>query len=129
MPCFSVYCTIALPIGCSECCSQLPIMRKMLSSVSFACSSSVPADTFLPFSLLKKSVTAGLPSVIVPVLSNTSVSILCASSRLEASLISIPASAARPVPTIIAVGVASPNAHGHAITKTATAEISAILNG
>ena len=37
----------------------------------------------------------------------------------------MPSLAALPVPTIIAVGVASPSAHGHAITSTLTAEINA----
>jgi hypothetical protein len=32
-------------------------------------------------------------------------------------LIKIPKEAARPVPTIAAVGVARPKAHGHAITR------------
>ena len=66
------------------------------------------------------SVTTGLPSVIVPVLSKTTALTLRASSRLSASLMSMPCSAPRPRPTIIAVGVASPSAHGHAITNTVT---------
>ena len=37
---------------------------------------------------------------------------------LSPPFINIPFSAPLPVPTIIAVGVASPNAHGHAITST-----------
>ena len=37
----------------------------------------------------------------------------------------MPRCAPRPVPTMIAVGVARPSAHGHAITSTATAWISA----
>ena len=37
----------------------------------------------------------------------------------------MPAAAARPIPTINAVGVASPSAQGHAITSTATALINA----
>ena len=65
------------------------------------------------------SVTSGLPSVIVPVLSNTIVFILCVVSSASPPLISTPYSAPLPVPTIIAVGVARPNAQGQAITNTA----------
>ena len=66
------------------------------------------------------SVTRGLPSVIVPVLSSTTTSSLCAVSSAAPSRMSTPFSAPLPVPTMIAVGVASPRAHGHAITSTAT---------
>jgi len=65
------------------------------------------------------SVTSGLPSVIVPVLSNTIVLILCVVSRASPPLIKTPYSAPFPVPTIMAVGVARPNAQGQAITNTA----------
>ncbi len=64
------------------------------------------------------SVTTGLPSVIVPVLSNTTVWIFCVISNASPLLIKMPFSAPLPVPTIIAVGVAKPNAHGQAMTKT-----------
>ena len=67
------------------------------------------------------SVTTGFPSVSVPVLSIITVSIFPAVSRLTASLIRIPFSAPLPMPTMTAVGVASPNAHGQAITSTVTA--------
>ncbi len=40
-------------------------------------------------------------------------------SRLSTFFIIIPFEAPKPVPTIIAVGVASPRAHGQAITMTA----------
>lgn len=65
------------------------------------------------------SVTFGFPSVIVPVLSKTIASILHATSSGSPHLIRIPFCAHFPVPTIIAVGVASPSAQGHAITMTA----------
>ena len=45
-------------------------------------------------------------------------------SRLSISFIKIPFSAPFPIPTMIAVGVAKPRAHGQAITKTEMAEIS-----
>ncbi len=57
--------------------------------------------------------------MIVPVLSNTMVSTKCSNSKLSADFIKMPFSAPFPVPTIIATGVANPNAHGHDITKTA----------
>ena len=38
---------------------------------------------------------------------------------------STPASAPRPVPTMMDIGVASPSAHGHAMMRTATAFTSA----
>jgi hypothetical protein len=57
--------------------------------------------------------------VIVPVLSITTVSTICAVSNASPDLIRIPFSAPFPVPTIIATGVASPSAHGQEITRTA----------
>ena len=63
--------------------------------------------------------TLGLPSVIVPVLSNTIVLISWVVSNIYADLNNIPFSAAFPGPTIIAVGVASPRAQGQEITNTA----------
>ena len=66
------------------------------------------------------SVTSGRPAVIVPVLSRTTVSIWPARSRTSPPRIRIPFSAALPVPTRIAVGVARPIAHGHAMIITAT---------
>ena len=69
--------------------------------------------------------TAGLPSVSVPVLSTT-VRRVARPARAHAALRMSDASwAPRPVPTMMAVGVASPSAHGQAITSTATALTSA----
>ncbi len=65
--------------------------------------------------------TFGLPRVSVPVLSRTSVSSIAACSSAAASRNSRPRRAARPVATRIAVGVASPSAHGQAMTSTAMA--------
>ena len=58
---------------------------------------------------------------MVPVLSNTTVSIWCAVSNASPDLMRIPFSAPFPVPTIIATGVARPSAHGQEITSTAIA--------
>ena len=64
---------------------------------------------------------------MVPVLSSTTVSTRCAVSRLSPDLMRIPCSAPRPVPTIMAVGVARPSAHGQEITSTAIPDASAKL--
>jgi len=67
--------------------------------------------------------TSGLPFVSVPVLSKTIIEISLVLSKLSPVLNSMPFFDPRPVPTIIAVGVASPKAQGQAITNTATALI------
>src|SRR5713226_9459521 len=69
------------------------------------------------------SVTCGFPSVNVPVLSNTATEILFSSSIASPPLNITPFDAPLLIPTIIAVGVARPSAHGHATTSTATAGI------
>jgi len=61
----------------------------------------------------------------LPVLSSTTVSTARSVSRTSALRISTPSSAPRPVATITAVGVASPSAHGQAMTSTPTALVSA----
>ncbi len=65
--------------------------------------------------------TFGLPSVSVPVLSTTSVSTFSMRSSASAFLISTPAWAPRPTPTMIDIGVASPSAQGQAMISTDTA--------
>ena len=60
--------------------------------------------------------------VSVPVLSITRASTFLISSNAVASLMSMFCRAALPIPTIRAVGVASPIAQGQAMTKTATAD-------
>ncbi len=104
--------TIASPIGCSEPCSTAAARASTSSSVT-----SRPTTT--------TSVTLGRPTVSVPVLSNTTVSTLRRRSSAAALRISTPCSAPRPLATMMAVGVASPMAHGQAITSTATALLSA----
>ena len=56
--------------------------------------------------------------MIVPVLSSTIISILAAVSSSSAVLNKSPCLAPFPLPTMIATGVASPNAHGHEMTRT-----------
>ena len=63
------------------------------------------------------------PSVMVPVLSRTTWLMRRVDSRASPLRIRTPSWAPRPVPTMIAVGVASPSAHGQAMTKTATAAL------
>ena len=46
-------------------------------------------------------------------------------SRISGPLMRMPSWAPRPVPTMRAVGVASPIAHGHAMMSTATAAVNA----
>ncbi|MPN19498.1 hypothetical protein SDC9_166869 [bioreactor metagenome] len=67
------------------------------------------------------SVTAGLPTVRVPVLSNTMKSTLRKASSASAFFTRIPCRAPKPIPTITDIGVASPNAQGHATSNTAMA--------
>ena len=65
-----------------------------------------------------RSVTFGSPLVIVPVLSSATISVFPVSSSETAVLNMIPFFAPIPFPTIIATGVARPNAHGQLITRT-----------
>src|SRR6266850_1882969 len=103
--------TTAAPIGCSEPCSAAAAS----ASTSLA---GVPSSA-------TTSVTAGRPTVSVPVLSKTTVSTRCRVSSAVALRNSTPCSAPRPAATMIAVGVARPIAHGQAMTSTATAFVSA----
>ncbi len=65
------------------------------------------------------------PVVIVPVLSSRTVSTRRVDSRTSGPLIRMPSWAPRPVPTMRAVGVARPSAHGQAMISTATAAVNA----
>ncbi|KAF5053511.1 hypothetical protein DSECCO2_397590 [anaerobic digester metagenome] len=95
--------TMASPRGCSEPTSALATSVNMSRQEG---------------SKDKTSTTSGRPSVSVPVLSKTTVSTVPAISRESPPLINIPFSAPLPVPTMMAVGVARPRAHGQAITST-----------
>ena len=75
------------------------------------------------------SVTTGLPSVTVPVLSIATVLTLPRFSIAAAVLYRIPFEAPTPLPTIIATGVARPSAQGQLITKTEIAREMAKLKG
>ncbi len=67
------------------------------------------------------SVSFGLPSVRVPVLSTIKVSTFANLSNASASRTRTPDCAPRPVAIIIDIGVANPKAQGHAIIRTETA--------
>ena len=75
-----------------------------------------------------RSLTRGLPLVSVPVLSKTTVVIDDIFSRMSPPLIRIPKEAATPVPTMTAVGVASPKAQGHAMTSVEIPKLNANWN-
>lgn len=68
--------------------------------------------------------SSGFHLVIVPVLSMTTTFTLWSVSSVEASLMRIHSPAHFPTPTMIAVGVASPRAHGQAITRIPTNDVS-----
>ncbi len=63
------------------------------------------------------------PVVSVPVLSSTTVSITPDASSASGPLMRMPNWPPRPTPTIRAVGVARPSAHGHAMIKTLSAAL------
>ena len=105
-------CAIAWAIGCSEACSSAPTSR----SASLASTPSATIDA-----------RRGSSARSSPCRSCRARS--CRRVRVDSStsgpLISRPSCAPRPVPTISAVGVASPSAHGQAMISTATAAVNA----
>ena len=97
--------------GCSERCST--------DAAHFRTSAGligVPSGFFA----VTMCVTVGLPSVIVPVLSSSTVRVFASRSSASPLRMRIPYSAALPVPTRIAVGVARPSAQGQAMISTDT---------
>ena len=98
---------MAFASGCSLPWSTLAAMRNTSSSVNGAMASAF-ANT-------------GLPRVSVPVLSTISVSMRRSVSSASASRNSTPLVAARPLATMIDIGVASPSAQGQAMISTETA--------
>ena len=105
----------ARAIGCSDGSSAKPAARK-------SCTSLAPDAGATTTSCIR-------PCVIVPVLSSTATSTARVASRTSPPLITMPSCAPRPVPTMIAVGVARPRAHGHAMISTATAAVNASSAG
>ena len=96
--------TIAVASGC-----ELPFSRLAESAIISSSDSPDKAET---------SVTTGVPFVMVPVLSRTTISVFPASSRAVAVLNKSPFFAPFPLPTIMATGVARPKAHGQLMTST-----------
>mmetsp|Transcript_13577 Transcript_13577/g.47311 ORF Transcript_13577/g.47311 Transcript_13577/m.47311 type:complete len:381 (-) Transcript_13577:1416-2558(-) len=108
-------CVMATAIGWSDPASALPSIRqKCGSEMAGAPSSSCSAVSSVC------AATAMRPSVSVPVLSNTMAVVRCTASSTAPPLMRMPARAPRPVPTMTAVGVARPSAHGQAMTRVAT---------
>ena len=75
--------------------------------------------------ITSRSVKSGRPAVSVPVLSNATTATPCKACNASPLRNSTPSSAARPVPTMIDVGVANPIAQGQAMIRTDTPAISA----
>ena len=96
-------CTMAAARGCWDTDSTAAAMVSSPSAVP-------PAG--------QTSVTAGSPFVTVPVLSSTTVSTEWVTSKISPERIRMPCLAPRPVPTMMAVGVARPKAQGQAMTST-----------
>ena len=102
-PRFPASAVMALASGCWETAST-PAARVKSSA------SETPAG--------RTAATAGEPSVTVPVLSSTTVSVAWVISRASPLRIRMPWEAPSPVPTMMAVGVARPRAQGQAMTRT-----------
>ena len=102
---------MAAASGCSLPRSR-PAARRSSSSSDVPAPDSIRAST-------------GFPTVRVPVLSMSSRSTLPKVSSASALRTRMPAPAPRAVPTMMAMGVASPSAHGQAMMSTATAFTSA----
>jgi len=106
--------TIAVASGCSEDASTAATRANRSSGVN-------PSTG-------RTSVRAGAPFVMVPVLSSTTMSSLCAVSKASAERIRMPFVAPLPVATVIDIGVARPRAHGQAMISTDTAATRAKMN-
>ena len=105
--------TIALASGCS-------LFRSSEKAFSMSSASVTPSAGTI-------SVTFGSPVVMVPVLSSATIFVLPADSSASPVLKSMPFLAPRPLPTIIATGVARPSAQGHDMTSTEMPRASAKL--
>ena len=118
--------TAAKPATLSNFSSRLEAPRRMASArgcsliASSAAARRSTSSSANPFAA-STPVSAGLPSVRVPVLSITSVLTLASPSSAAALRTSTPACAPRPVATMIEIGVASPSAQGQAMISTLTA--------
>ena len=108
-----------LRIACASGCSE---NFSTAAATASSCASLTPGAVTI-------STTSGWPTVSVPVLSKTTTVSLVAFSSAEAFLNRMPFIAPRPVPTMIAIGVAKPSASGQAITNTVMVRVSANSSG
>ena len=104
LPSSRAFAITAFASGCS-------LLASSAIAMSSSFSSSKPSAAII-------SVTFGIPSVMVPVLSSATAAILPAFSSTSAVLNRIPFPAPMPFPTIMATGVARPSAQGHDMTRT-----------
>ncbi len=121
-----------MPLEDSKSCAGASAMPRSRASATMACASgcSLPASRLAasrsasfssnPLAGIRTR-NAGRPSVSVPVLSTMRVSTLRRVSMASASRNSTPSWAARPVETMIDIGVARPSAQGQAMISTETA--------
>ena len=98
-------------MGCSDCAST----AAMIGNTSARAHPSAKVNV----------VNSGAPAVNVPVLSSAITLVSCRPCSASPLRNNTPISAARPVPTIIDVGVANPIAQGQAIIRTDTPDTSA----
>ena len=118
--------SVAVPILVPRSLAPLTIACASGCSLAFSKAAAGPRRVWMSKPWKGSTVISfGLPSVRVPVLSTTSVSIFSSVSSASALRIKMPAIAPRPVPTMIDIGVARPSAQGHAMMRTATALTSA----
>ncbi len=97
-------------------CSEGRCAEATRRSISFSLTPTV--EIFAMASMVAISVTSGLPTVRVPVLSKATMLSFSEASRASPLLIRMPSSAPLPMPTVMAVGVARPRAQGQATTNT-----------
>ena len=114
---FLAYLTMAVAMGCSLLPSAVPAIANSWLSEHTCCSTNIAIRD-----------TRGTPCVTVPVLSKTMLCTLWAVSSGSPPLMRMPLIAPTPVPTMTAVGVASPRAHGHAMQRTVMANLKACSN-
>jgi len=105
-------------------CTMHTRLSAQTAAAAMNCSPQSPKRA--PWPRLRRSAQS---RVIVPVLSSRTARTTWMRSRLSPPLIEMPCSAPLPIPTIMAVGVASPRAHGQATTSTATAATMAMDPG
>ena len=108
----------------SESSSALRTMASARGCEAFASMRAASKRTSSP----EYAATEGWPTVSVPVLSKTTVSMRYADSSASPLLMSMPLLAPTPVPTAMAVGVARPSAQGQATTSTAIMRVSEKIN-